>query len=542
METYVQTRCPNPACTHRDYKVKAAFIGRTAACKGCGTRFILARCSPTPSMIGTLANEAPVSISPPSPVGDEAVTQIKVTEAPETASLIDTSTAPLPIPIECKPFIPTRVNEPTEAVSKMELPATFEPKAHPTHIEGQSIARIKVSDLPEQILCLNLDDEVPESEFNATVTDAKGRRFIPIWLSASTFAAWTARKHHSDQLFASQSALSTFQVNSVQFALLMIEQNSADFLFIDPSESDTDFDRPDFLIEKIPANRLVSLRDYTNKRFTWESFLQSRGDWGVVAEYVLRMLDQDHEVSIMHAIKEAPAKLEADLKQKQQEQIRTALERTQWTPNESGDDFKKTEACPKCGQTHWIEDPKTTGRECLICTRPWSEIETFLLPLIQHTGKQLGWDEKQVTDRIEQLKRVKEWADNDEPILKAILKCPPPDACARCGESNWEFESLSPNIRSATWRCGYCKRTELVRAGTATAKIDDDRRDAISKEVQREVWRRDHGRCSQCASRENLEFDHVIPVSKGGSNTARNVQLLCQVCNRRKSDRDPGDY
>ncbi|MDP7536025.1 MAG: HNH endonuclease [Candidatus Poseidoniia archaeon] len=28
----------------------------------------------------------------------------------------------------------------------------------------------------------------------------------------------------------------------------------------------------------------------------------------------------------------------------------------------------------------------------------------------------------------------------------------------------------------------------------------------------------------------------MIPVSKGGANTYRNIQLLCEVCNREKSD------
>ena len=47
---------------------------------------------------------------------------------------------------------------------------------------------------------------------------------------------------------------------------------------------------------------------------------------------------------------------------------------------------------------------------------------------------------------------------------------------------------------------------------------------------------RDEGKCTQCGSNENLEFDHIIPVSKGGANTYRNIQLLCEVCNREKSD------
>ena len=62
-------------------------------------------------------------------------------------------------------------------------------------------------------------------------------------------------------------------------------------------------------------------------------------------------------------------------------------------------------------------------------------------------------------------------------------------------------------------------------------------REPIPEEVRFAVWRRDGGKCVQCGRQEDLEFDHVIPVSKGGSNTARNVQLLCMKCNREKSNR-----
>lgn len=59
----------------------------------------------------------------------------------------------------------------------------------------------------------------------------------------------------------------------------------------------------------------------------------------------------------------------------------------------------------------------------------------------------------------------------------------------------------------------------------------------ISREIQDRVWRRDEGKCVVCGSNEKLEFDHIIPFSKGGANTYRNVQLLCEKCNREKSNR-----
>ena len=56
----------------------------------------------------------------------------------------------------------------------------------------------------------------------------------------------------------------------------------------------------------------------------------------------------------------------------------------------------------------------------------------------------------------------------------------------------------------------------------------------IPQDVKVVVWQRDHGRCVECGMQTNLEFDHIIPLAMGGSNTMRNLQLLCEGCNRRK--------
>jgi hypothetical protein len=63
------------------------------------------------------------------------------------------------------------------------------------------------------------------------------------------------------------------------------------------------------------------------------------------------------------------------------------------------------------------------------------------------------------------------------------------------------------------------------------------RREAIPRLVQREVWQRDGGRCVECSTRERLCFDHIVPFSRGGGNSVRNLQLLCEGCNLSKSNR-----
>ena len=62
----------------------------------------------------------------------------------------------------------------------------------------------------------------------------------------------------------------------------------------------------------------------------------------------------------------------------------------------------------------------------------------------------------------------------------------------------------------------------------------------IPKPIKKIVWLRDNGKCVDCGSTDNLEYDHIIPFSKGGANTVKNIQILCSKCNRKKSNKIDG--
>jgi 5-methylcytosine-specific restriction endonuclease McrA len=79
-----------------------------------------------------------------------------------------------------------------------------------------------------------------------------------------------------------------------------------------------------------------------------------------------------------------------------------------------------------------------------------------------------------------------------------------------------------------------CRQAKVKISRTA-ANPQQRRREPIPPAVRREVWRRDGGKCADCGSREKLEYDHIIPVSQGGANTVRNIELRCERCNRRKA-------
>jgi HNH endonuclease len=60
----------------------------------------------------------------------------------------------------------------------------------------------------------------------------------------------------------------------------------------------------------------------------------------------------------------------------------------------------------------------------------------------------------------------------------------------------------------------------------------------IPEHVKVAVFQRDGGRCRQCSyTGPYIEYDHIIPRSKGGQNTVENIQLLCRQCNLKKSNR-----
>ena len=66
------------------------------------------------------------------------------------------------------------------------------------------------------------------------------------------------------------------------------------------------------------------------------------------------------------------------------------------------------------------------------------------------------------------------------------------------------------------------------------------KRTHIPRGLRHEVFKRDNYTCCECgATKEDgvtLHIDHIIPVSKGGTDELSNLQTLCKACNLNKSD------
>lgn len=63
------------------------------------------------------------------------------------------------------------------------------------------------------------------------------------------------------------------------------------------------------------------------------------------------------------------------------------------------------------------------------------------------------------------------------------------------------------------------------------------KRKEFKKVSKRKILERDAYRCKQCGSYKSLHVDHIVPLSRGGTNDTDNLQALCAKCNLIKGNK-----
>jgi hypothetical protein len=89
-------------------------------------------------------------------------------------------------------------------------------------------------------------------------------------------------------------------------------------------------------------------------------------------------------------------------------------------------------------------------------------------------------------------------------------------------------------------KCSQYRRNRRARIARAEGKHS-------AKDIS-DLYERQGGKCAYCkailkkSGKNKFHCDHVVPLSRGGSNDIGNITLACPTCNVRKKDKHPDDW
>ncbi|MGC9439269.1 HNH endonuclease [Streptomyces sp. WG5] len=93
---------------------------------------------------------------------------------------------------------------------------------------------------------------------------------------------------------------------------------------------------------------------------------------------------------------------------------------------------------------------------------------------------------------------------------------------------------LDKGCISTTYRDGRCRKHQLRKPWQNTSARNQNR-PSNWPSIRAQVLARDGFACQMCGKRSDLEVDHIIPVSKGGSWEMENLWCLCASCHASKT-------
>lgn len=206
--------------------------------------------------------------------------------------------------------------------------------------------------------------------------------------------------------------------------------------------------------------------------------------------------------------------------------------------------MEQSKACTKCGQIkpisefHFkIKSKNKRMSACIECLCNYQKNYRATHETKKYPNKQTNWDRSPRICEVCSATYIPNtyWQKTCGPKCSARLqnnkKVIPVNTgmCARCGKS----------LINKRANAIYCSRTCLSMDHNFKQRGNKEGR-RVTTARRRLIMERDNFTCYLCfqvIDKSNVEIDHLVPRSRGGSSAPSNLSVTCLPCNRSRSNR-----
>jgi len=131
---------------------------------------------------------------------------------------------------------------------------------------------------------------------------------------------------------------------------------------------------------------------------------------------------------------------------------------------------------------------------------------------------------------------------NERVKYMAIYRKKHKDKIAKSKAAYWENNKDKVAKCNAAWRDSNPEKSRCINRARRARILNAEGRHTVA-DVRR-IFAAQRGKCAHCriSIKAGYHVDHIQPISRGGANWPRNLQLLCAPCNLRKNAADPIDF